>query len=638
MIDQNHLQKVRDAFQSILRADYIAISNIEELRVLDEYYVDFLNNLPQVLQNQDSYINGRRGTGKTTLLMRAYYECLKTVSPLVNKQSEILGSKKVLPIYIDLSKCKEIFDDLDDISIERNFILKIVEDIQTQLQDIFDASKLKVLKKDYSKIGCFEDIFKSLQEGITIKSNKTNISCESTIEDVDKFSVSASIKDSLSANIDESFSDTKSLKYDMKELKGFNAQSLLNGLGYIRKTSKIDAIYVFVDEFSDLSDEEQIKFSSLLKKLLGSKNNIFFKVGTITDRYNFGDSIIIGRDIYPILLDLSDFVDRYGGIVAATRELNRYTDELIRKRLNTFDSEIEIDNVFSGAFSQITERISVEAMGVPRTIGMILQKALAQAETRKEVVIQISDVNVGIRETRKIYFMQFQGAIQKKALPGYYMDMWNSLLERALSEKNKNGSRPASHFMIDPIRKKYFNVFCENFIVHCLEDSRASKYGGNYVLFAIDYDICIDNNIVYASEKDQFTAARFIYDSVFQKYDCYFLKESIKSYRCPKCKKIYEESEVALAKVKRCFECDEKLEEIIHQTVPITDGNYTEVEIKILGMIGSLNESEAMSASEIGDAVGCSYQKVAAWCGRALKRKGVINVKRIDGKNYYYDS
>ena len=62
------------------------------------------------------------------------------------------------------------------------------------------------------------------------------------------------------------------------------------------------------------------------------------------------------------------------------------------------------------------------------------------------------------------------------------MDMWNSLLKRALDEKSKDSNRPASHFMIDPIRKKYLNIFCENFMVHCLEDSRASKCGGNYVL------------------------------------------------------------------------------------------------------------------------------------------------------------
>lgn len=217
------------------------------------------------------------------------------------------------------------------------------------------------------------------------------------------------------------------------------------------------------------------------------------------------------------------------------------------------------------------------------------------------------------------------------------MDMWNSLLKRALDEKAKNSNRPASHFMIDPIRKKYLNIFCENFMVHCLEDSRASKYGGNYVLYAIDYDICNDNSIIYADQKDEFTAIRFIYDSVFQAYDCYFLKDRIKSYKCPICNRIYDEMEVAQAKVKRCFECDEKLEEIIHKDVPISDGNYTEVEVKILGIIATLSKEEAMSAAEIGDAVGCSYQKVANWCSKVLAKKELINIEKREGRNYYYD-
>jgi hypothetical protein len=279
----------------------------------------------------------------------------------------------------------------------------------------------------------------------------------------------------------------------------------------------------------------------------------------------------------------------------------------------------------------------MESMGVSRTIGLILQNALNQAEIKKDV-IGISDINVGIRETRKIYFRQFEGAIKKKILPGFYMDMWNALLKRALSEKNKNGERPASHFLVDPIRKKYLNVFCENFMVHCLEDSRASKYGGNYVLYAIDYDVCNDNNILYAHEKDQFTAVRFIYDRVFQEFDGYFSKEAIRSYRCPNCNKIYEENEVANIKVKRCFECDEKLEEIVHQSVQITDGNYTEVEIKILGIISTLSEEDAMSAAEISDAVGCSRQKVALWCSRVLKKKGLINVKSLEEHSLYYDN
>lgn len=185
---------------------------------------------------------------------------------------------------------------------------------------------------------------------------------------------------------------------------------------------------------------------------------------------------------------------------------------------------------------------------------------------------------------------QFQGAVKKKIIPGFYMDMWNGILGKALTEKErvKKAKRPASHFMIDPIRSKYLDVLSENFIIHLLEESRTSKYGGKYFLYAIDYEICREN-------------------------------------------------EVAKMKVKRCFECDEKLVEILHRDVPMTKGNYTEAEVKILGMIGSLNESEAMSALEISEAVGCSRQKVSNWCSKVLHKKNLIYIKKKDGRNYYYD-
>jgi len=636
-VKKEQVQEVRDAFQSILRADYISISELNALRQLDDYYVDFLKVLPQVLNNNDSYITGRRGTGKTTLLMRAYYECLKTISPIVKSKSDILGSKRILPIYIDLSKCKEIFDDSDTQTLERTFVLRLVEELKTQLCDMFEADSFKFFKKNFSELETFNDIFSFLVEGIVLKSSTTDVQKETIDKSTDTLSANISLSN-LGADAKETLEHSNKTAFGVSELKGCNVLNLLNGLGTIRREAKIDSIYIFLDEYSDLNEEEQLKFAELLKKLLGSKNNVFFKVGTITDRYNFGDKIIIGRDIYPISLDLCDFAEKYGGIVSAAKELHRYTEELIIKRLSSYAPGVECKDVFADKYQSLFERISLEAMGVPRTIGMILQKALAQAEMRSDVLIQLSDVNLGIKETRKIYFMQFQGAVQKKALPGFYMDMWNDLLKRALQEKNKMGNRPASHFLIDPVRKRYLNVFCENFIIHCLEDSRASKYGGNYVLYAFDYDICNENNIAYATSKDEFTAVRFIYDSVVKPYDGYFSKEALRSFRCPKCNKIYEEQEVAAIRVKRCFECDEKLEEIIHQTVSVSEGNYTEVEIKILGMIGSLSEEEAMTASQIGEAVGCSYQKVSSWCGRALKRKGLISVKREGNRNLYYDS
>ena len=629
-------QLIREAFSSILRADYISISELGQLRELDNYYVDFFNNVPRILQGQDNFVNGRRGTGKTTLLLRAYYECLKTISPSVKEKSVFLKGKNILPIYIDLSQCKDVFDDNNIEVFERNFIFKLVEELKKQLETIFVESKLKMFKNNYAHLESFDEALELIREGILIKkenlTEKEEKKSESGVEIGTEISVAFPSVKAKGSN-----SSTMKIEQENTFLKCCSVQSLLGHLGYIRKQSNLDAIYVFVDEFSDLSNEEQAKFSLLLKKLLGSKNNIYFKVGTITDRYYFGESIIIGRDIYPISLDLCDFVEKYGGIVLASKKLEEYTGELIEKRMLSYAQGVSFSDVFKADKKEIIARISREAMGVPRTIGLILQNALSQAEVKQDGFIQLNDINAGIREARKIYFKQFQGAVQKKIISGFYMDMWNSLLKKALDEKGKNPDRPASHFMLDPLRKKYLYVFCENFMVHCLEDSRASKYGGNYVLYAIDYDICCDNNILYAQEKDEFTAVRFIYDKVFQAYDGYFMKEQIRSYKCPNCSRIYEESEVAQAKVKRCFECDEKLEEIIHKDVPITEGNYTELEVRILGIIGTLSKDEAMTATEIGDAVGCSFQKVALWCSRVLKRKDLIEIEKRDGKNYYFD-
>ena len=564
---------------------------------------------------------------------------MKTISPKVNEKSDILGNKKVLPIYIDLSQCKEIFDN-DDITLERNFIKYLIEEIKKQLGIIFEQSKFKLFKEDLSQISDFQYIERALIEGVTIKRSISdtdynavslcNVSVESSCS-MTEIGLSSNLSEQKSATINQTISESKS----------FNVQDLVRTLGSIRRAARINSIYVFVDEFSDLSNEEQVKFAILLKKLLGSKNNIFFKVGTITDRYDFGRDILIGRDIFPVSLDLSDFAEKYGGIVSALKELEKFTIELIEKRLERFCDDISIKRLFGGDFTEIITRITKEAMGVPRTIGMILQGALSQTERNENSKsIAISSINVGIRETRKIYMKQFEGAVKKKVIPGFYMDMWNSLLERAVKEKNKNKNdqRPASHFMLDPIRKKYMNIFSENFLVHCLEDSRASKYGGNYTLFSFDYDICIENNILYAEQKDEFTAVRFIYDDSISMYDCYFMDDLLRSYKCPCCNKIYKEDEVAKAKVKRCYDCDEKLTEIIHQEVPKTAGNYTEVEVKILGLIGMLPECDAMSANEISEKVGCSWQKVALWCSRVLVKNNLINAKKVDNRNYYYDN
>lgn len=398
----------------------------------------------------------------------------------------------------------------------------------------------------------------------------------------------------------------------------------------LEKFKKINyQLFIFIDEYSDLSQTSQQTF-------LGSRMGMFFKVGVITDRYDFGDKIIIGRDIFPIPLDFNEYVDRYGGAFAAIKKMQEFVEVLISKRLNNFSSSVEFNNVFKASKEQVFSRITREAIGVPRTIGMILQQAFIQAQSNSsDNKIGLSELNYGVSAARKTYQRQFEGSIKIKLLPGFYMDMWNAIIAKAVNEKNKHSDRPASHLLIDPVRKDYLNILCENFHLHFLSENIASKYGGSYHLYSIDYDICNEYNIKYAEEKDEFTAVRFVYDSVLSAFDPYFTKEKAKNYRCPKCNKIYEENDVVKSKVKRCFDDDQLLEEIIHLNTPKTEGNYAEVEIKILGQISSLTLSEAMTAREIADAVGCSIQKVSLWGSRVLSKTGLIYIDARE-KNYYY--
>ena len=132
-------QKVRSAFESILRADYISIADINQLSRLESYYVDFYNNLGSLLQKQDNYISGRRGTGKTALLMRGYYECLKTISPKIKQESDVLSGERILPIYIDLSNCSDVFSSNEDTELlETYFVKQIITSLKKQLELIYD--------------------------------------------------------------------------------------------------------------------------------------------------------------------------------------------------------------------------------------------------------------------------------------------------------------------------------------------------------------------------------------------------------------------------------------------------------------------------------------------------------------------
>ncbi len=622
-------QKLRSAFDSILRADYITLDNLGELGDLEEYFIDFFGILQSLLQKQDNFVSGRRGTGKTTNLLRGYYECLKSIAPKLKDKDRLIQEDKVLPIYIDLSTCNDLFDSKNDLNlIEIHFIRQIIDSLKKQLNIMFEEKFLAVFSKENPALDDLDYIEKVLVEGITLSTSK-QVSLSSARKASESSEMAASMS-STSLKVTGKQSDSYELEQSktVDQIKGLNVQEFLNKISDIKNKAGIDSIYVFVDEYSDLSPKAQATFSALLKSFLGSRIGMFFKVGVITDRYDFGERIIVGRDIFPIPLDFNEYADRYNGAIAAISKTQTFVETLITKRIEKFCPELKLIDVFKANFGEIVYRITRETLGVSRTIGIILQNAFVQASSNSDGKIGLAEINYGISSARKTYQKQFTGSVKKRLVPGYNLDMWSAILAKATEEKNKFPDRPASHFLADPLRKEYLNVLCENFLIHFISENVTSKHGGNYNLYSIDYDVCTEFNIKYADKKDEYTPIRFIYDSVLAEFDPYFLESKQKSYKCPLCEKIYAEEDVKQAKVKRCFDDDEKLVEIVHQDAPVTNGNFAEVEIRILGLISQLSPEEALTAREVADSVGCTFQKVSAWAGKVLGKKGEISIDK----------
>ena len=94
-------EDVEDAFNSMLRTDYVPLKDIEKLNRLAEYYVDYYGFLNHILSENDQLIVGRRGTGKTTILYRALVECMRSWNPAIKSAAK----PRTLAIYVDLNKC-----------------------------------------------------------------------------------------------------------------------------------------------------------------------------------------------------------------------------------------------------------------------------------------------------------------------------------------------------------------------------------------------------------------------------------------------------------------------------------------------------------------------------------------------------
>jgi hypothetical protein len=146
-------------------------------------------------------------------------------------------------------------------------------------------------------------------------------------------------------------------------------------------------------------------------------------------------------------------------------------------------------------------------------------------------------------------------------------------------------------------------------------------------LYCIDYGICLENNLMFSTDKNILRQQRFAYDDDLAQYDACFEKDTEPKYICHTCSAIYLESEIKI-KGKLLTVCSNDRSELEPYDLSSLDKKYTEEEIKIIGAIRSASSEEHLVARQVADDVGCYVQKVAKF-GEKLEREGMIAREKI---------
>ena len=147
-------QQVEDAFNSMLRADYIPLKDVRKLNLLAEYYVDYYGFLGQILSENDQLIVGRRGTGKTTLLYRALVESMRSW----DTESDAKAKPRTLAIYLDLNKCQSVgeAESVDFTDFEHVVVCELCDAIQEEIGRSWPAIN--------AQPGFFSKLFRSAEQ------------------------------------------------------------------------------------------------------------------------------------------------------------------------------------------------------------------------------------------------------------------------------------------------------------------------------------------------------------------------------------------------------------------------------------------------------------------------------------------
>jgi hypothetical protein len=678
-MDIAKFSKVAESLRKFQRAELKEFEKELGDKPVDAVYVDPLPNnavLNTVLSGNTTFLFGRKGTGKSTIIARA--------------QSEIREKKEILSVYIDVKSINESSQTSDIISkqhvdfdltneviqphlLRKAFLIEIFSRLIDELDSI--CGKTGIIDRFLGKNKKYEDLKGELSQlkvqvrnGImndaelpilqliereakkrvrttTKEESLASVSCNIGIDD-------ASLKSEIKAeDLEEVLDDSEIYeRYSSAVLRTFPYQEFIKKLSILLEELSFGCLVLFFDDFSELNWIDQRLFVDVILAPLNNTSNekIKLKIAAYPGRVYYGN-------IDPGKIDILnlDFYHLYKSSDVQTMESKAtdYTKRLIENRFRAFG--IESKDYFSKV-SELEDYYTLlfqVSFNVPRLIGYILHICyLDQIARGEEITLQ--SIKLAARKYYETVLRTYFDRKNRFATEPFSrkLDRHNQqlLLQKIIHEAKSLKTKittgivggayfdgltnpPISHFTIYPTLEGMLSSLELNFLVTKYHEMR-DKSGNDVSVYCLNYGLCEDERLTWGypkgrrDDRSYFVQRCFSYNSVIHQ----FLAATV-TIKCDYCGTTFpvEEKEKIEYFDWLCKECKSgKCREIslsddyIKELKELNeDLKLEEVELDILEVLYS--EDREMRAGEVSALIDTSHQLVG-WRTAKLSENDLV--------------
>lgn len=686
-INPDKFSKIAESLRQYRRAEMHDFKNEIGGNPVDSLYVDPLDSnavLNTVLQNNTTFLVGRKGTGKSTVFAKAQLEIRKrtdAISVYVDVKSlhELLSTNE--PPVTTISDAQISSSTLRAHFLRKNFLGAVINSLIEELQKAYEArsfiqkwigkangyqeaiGRLKAIGREIKTAKLTQEEIPILQT-ITSKAKAATSKKESTTN-AGKVGLTVSATPSLdlvgsTETFDESIADNEVYQeYADAILRSFPFQSLLTEIKGLLAGVGLTRLFVFFDDFSELAWVDQKLFVDVVLSPLNNASNevIKLKVAGYPGRIYYG-KIDPGKIDFVSL----DFYRLYKAQEIQTSEASavNYLERLLTTRFEAFGENIE-DYFDSSQPMADHYRLLFEAtLNVPRLIGYTLHNCYLDRISKK-LPITSNSIRLAAQKYHENVVAQYFDRMNRFATEPFerkldrhnQQQLLRALVEEARSVRKGIMNRttggqyfesisnpPVSHFAVSPSMEKILAALELNFLVTKYHEMR-DKNGKDVSVYALFFGLCEAERFPWGSPKGRrddrsyFVQRCFNYNSVIQQF--LTSNQTISCDACGACFGMEKRDTFDFYKWK-CPECGDG----VCKVISLGDDFKREMETLNseamlppveLGILETLNEEDApMRAGEIASLIDATHQLVGHRTSK-LHEMGLVQKFSIDGAN-----